>query len=227
MTNEKVSVSRSSSAQAVKTAVVAFAFASMVIASFASPSAFVRVDAAALDRDLAGDALDNKGKAVPDLDIKMAGFASTKAYIQVYGTAGGTLADHEHAIAYVLTVVTASGTVQTWAIDSHEKQHGDSGTGSEWHAHRVHLGDNPDTSDVEQPGCVNEVDQVNHAMMDGDRVYFENMVVKGPNGNTETVKAVEIVSALTVELRVLVDDPDNPPAGTPCIAEVSWLFDAA
>jgi hypothetical protein len=80
---------------------------------------------------------------------------------------------------------------------------------------------------VERAGCVNEVDQVNHAMMDGNRVYFENMVVKGANGNPETVKAVEITSALTVELHVLVDDPDNPPAGTACIAEVSWLFDAA
>jgi hypothetical protein len=199
----------------------------MVLASFASPLAFVNVEAAALGSDVAGDAVNNQGKAVPDLDIKMAGFAGSRAYIQVYGTAGGTVADHEHAIAYVLTVVTDSKEVQAWAIDSHEKQHGDSGTGSEWHAHRVHLGDNPNTTTVERAGCVNEVDQVNHAMMDGNRVYFENMVVKGANGNPETVKAVEITSALTVELHVLVDDPDNPPAGTACIAEVSWLFDAA
>lgn len=227
MTNEKVSVSRLSSAQAVKTAVVAFAFATMVLASFASPLAFVNVEAALLPSDVAGDALNSQGKAVPDLDIKMAGFAGSRAYIQVYGTAGGTVADHEHAIAYVVAVITDSGEAQTWAIDSHEKQHGDSGTGSAWHAHRVHLGDNPHTAAVEYAGCVNEVDQVNHAMMDGNRVYFENMVVKGSNGNPETVKAVEITAALTVELHVLVDDPDNPPAGTPCIAEVSWLFDAA
>lgn len=153
----------------------------------------------------------------PNLDIKQYGISGGKAYIQVYGTAGGTLADHEHAVAYVINVLTTDGVVQTWAIDSHEKQHGDTATGEEWHAHRVTVVD----------GCVNEVDQVNHAMVEDKRATFENMVVRGSSGNSETVGVAKVLSALTVELHVLVDDPDNPPVGTKCIAVVSKLYDSA
>ena len=176
--------------------------------------------------DLRGDAVDQEGNAVPDLDIHHFGFAGTKAYIQVDGTAGGTLADHEHAIAYVINILTATGEMQTWAIDSHEKQHGDTGTGEEWHAHRVVVGDNPNTEEDEGPFCVNEVDEVNHATMQEHRVIFENMVVRGKTGNLETVDTVAVLSALTVELHVLVDDPDHP-GDAPCIAEISWPFDDA
>lgn len=202
----------------MKAALIAVAVASLVTASFATPSVGLAnvAEAALIGPDASGDALDPQGNAVPDLDIKMAGFAGKNAYIQVYGTAGGTVADHDHAIAYVITVLTADGELQTWAIDSHEKQHGDTNTGEEWHAHRVVVVD----------GCVNEVDEVNHATVEDNRATFENMVVRGNSGNLETVDAVEIVSALTVELHVLVDDPDNP-GDAPCIAEVSWLFDTA
>jgi hypothetical protein len=161
---------------------------------------------------------DPKGDSpIADLDIKQYGIAGKKAYIMVYGTAGGTLADHDHAIAYVLNVVTTSGEEQTWAVDSHEKQHGDAGVGAEWHAHRVNVVD----------GCVNEVDQVNPATVKNKHVWFENMVVRGNSGNPQTVGVAEITSALTVELHVLVDDPDNPPPGTECIAEVSAVYDTA
>jgi hypothetical protein len=161
---------------------------------------------------------DPKGDSpIADLDIKQYGFAGKQAYIQVYGTAGGTLADHEHAIAYVMNVVTRSGEAQTWAIDSHEKQHGDAGIGEAWHAHRV----------VVEGTCLNEVDHVNAATVKNNHVWFDNMVVRGSTGNSQTVDAVEITGAATVELHVLVDDPDNPPPGTECIAEVSAVYDTA
>jgi hypothetical protein len=91
------------------------------------------------------------------------------------------------------------------------------GVGEAWHAHRV----------VVDGTCLNEVDHVNHATVKNKRVIFENMVVRGNTGNLETVDAVEITGAATVELHVLVDDPDNPPPGTECIAEVSAVFDTA
>jgi hypothetical protein len=210
----------------MKAMTAAMVVLSLAIASFATPSGFVNVEAVLLE-DPRGDSLDQQGNVVSDLDIKHFGISGKTAYVQVYGTAGGTMADHDHAIAYVINIVTASGELQTWAIDSHEKQHGDTNTGEEWHAHRVHVGDNPNTVEVEPAGCVNEVDQVNHAKVEDKRVWFENMVVRGQSGNPETVDAVAVLSALTVELHVLVDDPDNPPEGTSCIAEVSWLYDIA
>lgn len=180
-----------------------------VAALFVSPSGLAL--AKNVEHDPEGDS------PFPDLDIKKYGFAGKTAYIEVYGNAGGTLADHDHAIAYVLNIVTADGDEQTWAIDSHERQHGDVGVGEAWHAHRV----------VVDGTCLNEVDHVNHATVKNKRVIFENMVVRGNTGNLETVDAVEITGAATVELHVLVDDPDNPPPGTECIAEVSTIFDTA
>lgn len=178
------------------------------------------------------DDKDRKPKADPqgdspfvDLDIGDYGFQGKDAFIEVYGTAGGTVGEHDEAIAYVLAIVTKGGEPQTWAIDSHEKQHGDTHTGSEWHAHRVHLTDDPASPGVDA-NCLNEVDQVTHAMMDGHRVIFENMKSKGKNG-VEGVSAKKITSAATVRLLVLVDDPDNPPAGTACIARVMQAYDTA
>jgi hypothetical protein len=224
MTNK--TIADLSAAKTIKMALIAVVVASLAIASFATQTGLANVaEAALLTDDPQGDGLDQQGNPVPDLDIKKYGIAGKRAYIQVYGTAGGTLADHDHAIAYVINVITAKDELQTWAIDSHEKQHGDTNTGEEWHAHRVHLGDNPNTIDVEPLGCVNEVDQVNHATVEDKRVWFENMVVRGDSGDLETVDVVGITSALTVELHVLVDDPDNP-GDAPCIAEVSWVFDS-
>lgn len=154
---------------------------------------------------------------IADLDIKKYGIAGKRAYIQVYGTAGGTLADEHHAIAYVLNVVTTSGEQQTWAIDSHEAQHGNSGLGEAWHAHRV----------IVEGTCLNEVDHSNPATVKNNHVWFDNMVVRGNTDNPETVGVAEVTGALTVELHVLVDDPDNPPPGTECIAEVSAVYDTA
>lgn len=159
-----------------------------------------------------------------NLDIHKYGFAGKRAYLQVWGTAGGTLPEHEegegfgHAIAYVINIVTSTGEHQTWAIDSHEAQHGTSGDPSTaWHGHRV----------VVEDGCLNEVDQVVSATVKNKHVWFDNMVVRGNSGNLETVDAVEITSAATVLLDVQVADPDNPPEGTECIALVAHVFDTA
>jgi hypothetical protein len=154
-----------------------------------------------------------------DLDIKDYGFKGKDAYIEVYGTAGGTLGEADEGIAYVLNIVTKSGEEQTWAVDSHEIQHGDTGTGAEWHAHRVHLTDNPATPEVDAT-CVNEVDEVTDATMKRGFAIFEDM--KGKD-----IKAKKILSAATVRLQLQVDDPDNPPPGTACIALVVEVYDTA
>lgn len=154
-----------------------------------------------------------------DLDIKDYGFKGKNAYIEVYGAAGETLGEENEAIAYVLNIVTKGGEEQTWAVDSHERQHGDTGTGEEWHGHRVHLTDNLATPELDAT-CLNEVDEVTHAMMDGNRAIFEDM--KG-----KPINAKKILSAATVRLQLQVDDPDNPPPGTPCIALVVQVYDTA
>lgn len=183
-------------------------------------------------RDLQGDVIAHphfsEQEQLANLDIAMYGFAGKSAYIMVYGTAGGTLPEHDeeddgfgHAIAYVLDVVTTAegeDKYQTWAIDSHEAQHGESGLGEVWHAHRVV---------VDEFGCLNEIDHVNPATVKNKHVWFENMVVRGKSGNLETVDAIEILAAKTVLLEVLVADPDNPPEGTECIAIVDHVFDEA
>jgi hypothetical protein len=169
--------------------------------------------------------VDPEDAPIADLDIRTYGFAGKNAYVEVYGTAGGTLPEHgNEAIAYVLQVVTAGGEAQTWAVDSHEAQHGGSTDPSTmWHAHRVHLTEHPDTGEMT---CLNEVDEVTHAMADGSRMIFEEFKVRTDKG-VKAVVVKEITSALTVELTVLVEDPDNPPEGTECIAEVSHVFDTA
>jgi hypothetical protein len=96
----------------VKPIQVALAIAA-IAALFVAPSGLAL--AKNVEHDPEGDS------PFPDLDIKKYGFAGKTAYIEVYGEAGGTLADHDHAIAYVLNIVTADGDEQTWAIDSHER----------------------------------------------------------------------------------------------------------
>jgi len=172
--------------------------------------------------------------SLADLDIKSYGFDRNNAYLQVYGVAGGTMAVHDpdepgfgHAIAYVLQIVTRSGEAQTWAIDSHEAQHsGSTDPSTTWHAHKVVLGDSPRTpSVVEGSDCLNEVDHVTHAMVEGDRMIFENMKVNAKHG-VEGIEAKAILSAQTVLLEVQVADPDNP-GDAPCVALVAHVFDSA
>jgi hypothetical protein len=182
----------------------------------------------------AKDAKNEKGtfdRKLKALDIKNYGFDRQDAYIQVYGMAGAIIDPHpdeDHdVIAYVLDIVTKDGERQTWAIDSHEAAHGEENPEGAWHAHRVHLTDNPLTEEKDAT-CLNEVDHVTHAMMDGDRVIFENMKSKTKNG-IEGIEAKKITSAATVLLELQVDDPDQPrdPEVTPCIAIVMHVYDNA
>jgi hypothetical protein len=203
-----------------KTFLTSVAIGVLILAAFTAPSLGL-VDVAEAEKQT----VDAEDSTIPDLDIKRYGFKGKNAYIEVYGTAGDTVPEDEyHAIAYVLNIVTTRGEEQTWAVDSHEAQHGTSDDPSTmWHAHRVHLTEHPDTG---QMTCLNEVDEVTHAMMDGNIVVFEELKVRTERG-VAAVVVKEITSALTVELHVLVEDPDDPPEGTPCIAEVSAVFDSA
>lgn len=176
-------------------------------------------------KDPRGDAKDPDGNTIPNLDIRNYGFDNKDAFIEVYGTAGATLpAHHMDAIAYVLNIVTRSGEAQIWAVDSHEAQHGGSTDPSTmWHAHRVHLTDDPDTPEVDS-SCLNEVEHVTHAMMDDHKAIFENMKAKGVGA----INAKKITSAATVLLEVQVDDPDAPlPPDVHCVAKVAWVYDTA
>jgi hypothetical protein len=189
------------------------------------------------DRKEAKDARDAKNengkvdKKLKALDIKNYGFDGKDAFIEVYGKAGAIVDPHpdEHhdVIAYVLHIVTQKGERQTWAIDSHEAAHGEENPEGAWHAHKVHLTDNPLTEEKDAT-CLNEVDHITHAMMDDDRAIFENMKSKTKNG-IEGIEAKRITSAATVLLELQVDDPDEPrdPEVTPCIAIVTHVYDNA
>jgi hypothetical protein len=207
----------------------------LLLAAFTSPSlGLVGVaEAKKVKVDPEGDAVPHMHiPNVADLDIKSYGFDHKNAYIEVHGTAGGTKAEHDpsepccgHAIAYVLTIVTRSGEVQTWAVDSHEAQHG-GGVGMMWHAHKVVLGDSPRTPDVvEGPDCLNEVDHVTHAMDEGHRMVFEDMKLKTKKGIVG-IEAKAILNAKTVLLHVEVPNPDEP-GDAPCVAMVDHVFDTA
>ena len=159
-----------------------------------------------------------------DFDIKDYGFKGKNAFVEIYGVAGRTLAPHEdEAIGYVINIITRSGEEQTWAVDSHERQHGGSNTGAEWHAQRVFLTDDPATIEVDAK-CLNGVDHVTPATMDGNRAVFEDMKAKG----ADRINAKRITSSATVLLKLQVDDPDAPlPPGIDCIAKVTQVFDTA
>lgn len=144
-----------------------------------------------------------------DFDIRSYGFAGKKAYVQVYGHAGRTLAGAEdQAVGYVIFILNKDNEPEIWAIDTHEREHSGSGVGIDWHSQLVSLtGENND--------CLNEVGRVGGATVNGKRATFEGL------------EANEITGAATVRLQVLVDDPDNPPPGTECIAKVIEVFDTA
>jgi hypothetical protein len=229
-----------------KTAAALPIVAVLLVAAIASPSLGL-VDFVAAKKQKV-DAMDDTNPGIydehfpslSDLDIKNYGFGKKgdkmNAYMEVYGVPGGTKANHDmheegdeghgYAIAYAITVNTKHG-IETWAIDSHEAQHG-GGEGDEWHAHKVVLGDNPDSTAVEGDNCLNEVDHVTHAMMDGNKIIFEDMKVKTKNG-VEGIDAKSIISAKTVLLQLQVEDPDaeRDPEVNPCIALVRQVFDSA
>jgi hypothetical protein len=69
---------------------------------------------------------------------------------------------------------------------------------------------------LDSQGCVEEVDGFkSKAHLEGDRVSI-----------TETGVG-QILMVQTVRLELQVDDPDNPPPGTTCIAKIVEVFDEA
>jgi hypothetical protein len=148
---------------------------------------------------------DPKGDSpLADFDIRKYGLAGKDVYIQVYGHAGQTLPEGEHD-AYAYVVWTDVG---IFASDSHEAQHADNENvaNRSWHGHMLNISDE---------GCIDEIGSFrSSAKIAGTHVFI-----------SET-GATEVIKAATVQLEILVEDPDNVPPGT-CIAQIVEVFDEA
>jgi hypothetical protein len=148
---------------------------------------------------------DEKGDSpLADFDIRKYGVAGKDVYIQVYGHAGQTLPEGEHT-AYAYVVWTDAG---IFASDSHEAQHADDENvaNRSWHGHML---------DINEEGCIDEIGSFrSSAKIAGTHVFI-----------SET-GATEVFKAATVQLEILVEDPDNVPPGT-CIAQIVEVFDEA
>lgn len=140
-----------------------------------------------------------------DFDIKQAFIDSDGSLnLMVYGTAGNTLPAAMHD-AYAYVVVTDDG---IYVADSHEAQHADDEqvANKAWHGHKVV---------VSETGCVTEIGSfMSHAKLAGSNVKITD------------AHATKILAALTVQLEILVEDPDNP-GDAPCIAQLVQVFDSA
>lgn len=147
-----------------------------------------------------------KDSPLKDFDLKRYGFKKNgDAYVAVYGKAGQTLPSGEHT-AYAYVIYTDAG---IFASDSHEAQHADSEevANKSWHGHKV---------EFNEEGCVDEIG----SFLSEAKIKNHRVIIKDTG-------ATQIFKALTVELEILVDDPDNPPPGTTCIARVVQVFDEA
>jgi hypothetical protein len=148
---------------------------------------------------------DPKGDSpLADFDIRKYGVAGKDVYIQVYGRAGQTLPEGEH-VAYAYVVWTDTG---IFASDSHEAQHADSENVADrsWHGHMLN---------ISEEGCIDEIGGFKaSAKIAGTHVFISDTGAK------------KVFKAATVELEILVEDPDNAPPGT-CIAKIVEVFDEA
>lgn len=149
---------------------------------------------------------DTSVAGLKDFDLKRYGFKNNgDPYIAVYGKAGQTLPSGEHT-AYAYVIYTDTG---IYASDSHDAQHADNEdvANKSWHGHKIEFNDE---------GCIDEIGAFkSEAMIKNHRVII-----------TDT-GATQIFKAQTVELEIMVDDPDNPPPGTTWIAKVVEVFDQA
>ena len=149
---------------------------------------------------------DTSVAGLKDFDLARYGFKKNgDPYIAVYGKAGQTLPSGEHT-AYAYVIYTDTG---IYASDSHEAQHADNEdvANKSWHGHKIEFNDE---------GCIDEIGAFkSEAMIKNHRVII-----------TDT-GATQIFKAQTVELEIMVDDPDNPPPGTTCIVRVAQVFDEA
>lgn len=147
---------------------------------------------------------DTEDSPLKDFDIRTYGVAGNDIYIQVYGLAGQTLPEGEHT-AYAYVVFTDKG---IFASDSHEAQHADSENvaNRSWHGHKLN---------ISETGCINEIGGFKaSAKIAGTHVFIEG------------TEATQVFGAKTVQLEILVEDPDNVPPGT-CIAQIVDEFDSA
>ncbi|MGI0020752.1 MAG: hypothetical protein ACREAY_09815 [Nitrososphaera sp.] len=149
---------------------------------------------------------DTSVAGLKDFDLKRYGFKKNgDAYVAVYGQAGQTLPVGEHT-AYAYVIHTNNG---IYASDSHEAQHADNEevANKSWHGHKIEFNDQ---------GCIDEIG-----------AFKSEAVIKNHRVIIKETGATQIFKAQTVELEILVDDPDNPPAGATCIVKVKQVFDEA
>jgi hypothetical protein len=195
--DETRTYARLSPAKAMKAALVV---ASLAIASFAN----TLPNASALNALSKFDAQGDSPYA--DFDIKSHFIDSDGSLnVQLYGLAGRTLPEGMHD-AYAYVVVTDNG---IYAADSHEAQHADDEqvANKAWHGHKVVVDEN---------GCLTEIGS-----------FKSQAKLAGSNVKITATGATKIVASMTVMIEILVDDPDNPPPGTTCIARVAQVFDEA
>lgn len=185
----------------MKVVVMTLAVVSMVVATFASSIP----RASALDYLLKMDPQGDSPYA--DFDIKQYFIDSDGSLnLQVYGKAGQTLPQGMHN-AYAYVIVTDTG---IYAADSHEAQHADSEqvANKAWHGHKVVVDSN---------NCLTEIGS-----------FKSEAKLAGNNVKISATGATKIISAMTVMIEILVEDPDNPPEGVTCIAKVHEVpFDVA
>lgn len=151
---------------------------------------------------LAKPATDPEGDSPdPNFDIKTYGMNGNKIFVQVYGKTARTLPDGDHqGFAYVFN--TNDG---IWAINGHKEAH--STDVPQWHAERIFA----------DGTCIQGID------IGSERT----LTIAGNNAMVKAEGVSEIYSVVSVEFHLLVDEPDNPPLGTKCIAEVVNVFDEA
>jgi hypothetical protein len=155
---------------------------------------------------------DPKGDSpLADFDIRKYGVAGNSVYVQVYGKAGQTLPEEEHA-AYAYVVWTDTG---IYASDSHEAQHADDENiaNKSWHGHKLEINNVEVDGEILQ--CITEVEGFRaSAKIAGTHVFIDE------------TGATQVFKAATVELDIM-GDPDNPDPNQPCIAAIVNVFDEA
>lgn len=152
---------------------------------------------------LAQPATDPQGDSPePNFDIKTFGFKDDgKIFIQLYGKAARTLPVEDH-VGYAYVFDTDNG---VWAINGHREPH--STAVPEWHAERIFVdGD-----------CIKGIDVPSE----------RTPMLAGTNAMVKATGVTKIFSVQTVQFRLNVDEPDNPPPGTECVANVVRIFDSA
>jgi hypothetical protein len=142
------------------------------------------------------------GTTDSDFDIKTYGIRGDgMLFVQVYGKAARTLPTEPH-VGFAYVFETDDG---IWAINGHQEPH--STDLPQWHAERI----------LVDGTCIQAID------VESERP----LIIAGTNVMVKATGVTEIFSVSTVEFHLLVDEPDNPPPGTECIAEVAHIFDTA